>query len=314
MAAASSSVKQLNSWKVMGGFVKKFSHQSSSTKTEMKFSIFFPPSLTPAAGADAAAPAKVPAIYWLSGLTCTDDNFMQKAGAFRAAAAANVAIICPDTSPRGANLGPEEKASWDFGEGAGFYLNATTPTYAANYRMADYVFSELPALISSMDVGVDAVARRSIFGHSMGGHGALVTFLRNPGAFRSVSAFAPIANPCNCDWGRKAFKGYLGGGDSEEEQRASWKEWDATELLASYDGPPAELLIEQGAADDFLAKGQLLPEKLIAAAEAVAAAGKIKVAYNLREGYDHSYFFIATFVEEHIQFHAKHLYAAADKQ
>jgi S-formylglutathione hydrolase len=169
-ASGLSSLRQLSQWKVVGGLVRKFLHASSATQTEMKFSIFLPPSLahTPAYASGAAkVDAKVPALYWLSGLTCTDDNFMHKAAAFRAAAAANVALICPDTSPRGANLGPEEKASWDFGEGAGFYLNATSPTYAKHYNMHDYVVNELPQLIEAAGMGVDAVARRSIFGHSM---------------------------------------------------------------------------------------------------------------------------------------------------
>jgi len=271
----------------------------------MKFSIFFPPSLahTPAyaAGASAVSAPKVPALYWLSGLTCTDDNFIQKAAAFRAAAAANVALICPDTSPRGANLGPEEKASWDFGEGAGFYLTATTPGYKEHYNMHDYVVHELPALIEAAGLGVDAVAKRSIFGHSMGGHGALVAFLRpgNAGLFRSVSAFAPIAHPSQCDWGRKAFKGYLG------DDQSKWSEWDATELVSSYAGPATEVLIDQGAADEFLHKGQLQPEHFVQAAE--KAGGKVKVNLRSQEGYDHSYFFIQTFVEDHIKFHAERL-------
>jgi len=273
----------------------------------MKFCIFFPPSLAnlPAYGSDSSAAsdlANVPALYWLSGLTCTEDNFVQKAGAFRAAAAANIALICPDTSPRGANLGPEEKASWDFGEGAGFYLNATTDLYKNNYRMADYVVHELPALIAAAGLHIDAVSNRSVFGHSAGGHGALVSFLRpeNKGLFRSVSAFSPIAHPSACPWGHKAFTGYL---QSKEE----WAQWDATALAAAYDGPATELLIDQGGADEWLEKKQLLPHDLIAAVEQ-RKDKTLTVKYRQREGYDHSYFFIQTFVDEHIHFHAKALH------
>lgn len=216
MSAPSSSLKLVSRSKVAGGEVRKYSHASTATGTEMKFSVFLPPSVV------ASSDASVPALYWLSGLTCTDDNFMHKAGAFRAAARANLAIVCPDTSPRGLNL-PEEKntdisgATWDFGEGAGFYVTATTPAFRTNYNMFAYVTEELPAVIAAAAIGVDAVARRSIFGHSMGGHGALVSFLKNPGMYASVSAFAPICNPAACDWGRKAFAGYLG------EDQEAWK-------------------------------------------------------------------------------------------
>lgn len=312
MSVTSHGVKLVGSWKSMGGWVKKFAHHSSSTNTEMKFSIFFPPSLTPTPGS-LAPPARVPCIYWLSGLTCTDDNFMHKAGAaaFKAAAAANVAIVCPDTSPRGLNL-PEEKntagtgVTWDFGEGAGFYVTATAPAFKANYDMYHYINLELPSVIASADLGVDAVERKSIMGHSMGGHGALVAFLRNPGSYASVSAFAPICHPTNCDWGKKAFAGYLG-----EEDKEAWKQWDSTALVSSYAGPSTTLLIDQGDADDFLAKGQLQPEKLKAAVEArnAAAPSKLAIDLRMREGYDHSYYFIQTFIEEHIEFHAKALHA-----
>lgn len=298
--SGASALKQLSRWKVVGGYVTKYQHHSTSTRTDMKFSVFTPPSIT----GNSSTP--VPAIYFLSGLTCTDDNFIQKAGAFKAAAKANVALICPDTSPRGLNL-PEEKntaisgQTWDFGESAGFYLNATQAPFKGHYNMFDYVTRELPEVIAQAQIGVDAVKRRSVMGHSMGGHGALVSFLKNPGMYASCSAFAPICHPSSCDWGRKAFTGYLG------EDKEAWKQWDSTFLAEQYAGPPAELFIDQGGADDNLPKGQLLPEKL---QEAVKKNdGKLSINYQLRDGYDHSYFFIQSFVDEHIEFHAKHLNA-----
>lgn len=281
--------------------VRKYLHQSTSTKTEMKFCVFLPPSLATSSSSSAAAAAsRVPTVYWLSGLTCTEDTFLWKAGALRAAAKHNVALVCPDTSPRGLNL-PGEKDSWDFGEGAGFYLDATQAPWSGHYNMHRYITVELPELLESAQLGIDAVARRSIMGHSMGGHGALVAFLRNPGMFKSASAFAPISNPSNCDWGRKAFGNYFG------NNKEDWKQWDATELVSSYSGPATELLIDQGSTDEFLAKGQLLPEALQGAVGKLGANPKVTLNYRLREGYDHSYYFIQTFIDEHVEFHAKKL-------
>lgn len=281
---SNSALKLLNSWKCVGGYVKKFVHFSSSTKTDMKFSVYFPPSNLP-----------VPALYWLSGLTCTDENFIQKAGAFKAAAEHGVALIVPDTSPRGANL-PNEKDSWDFGEGAGFYVNATQSPWSSHYRMYDYITQELPALVQHSFPEIDA-SKKSIFGHSMGGHGALICFLKNPSLYTSVSAFAPICNPINCPWGQKAFNGFLGSDTS------AWAEWDASQLAKQYRGAKTQILVDQGSVDEFLAKKQLLPESLIESVQ--SNSSHISVQYRVQEGYDHSYFFISTFIQDHIQFHAQ---------
>jgi S-formylglutathione hydrolase len=203
-------------------------------------------------------------------------------------------IVCPDTSPRNVNL-PGEDDSWDFGSGAGFYLDATAKPWSENYRMFSYVTSELVDLINSSFPTLPE--KQSIFGHSMGGHGALICALKNPGLYKSVSAFAPISNPTKCPWGEKAFSGYLG------DDKESWKNWDATELVAKYNGPPLELYIDQGAEDSFLKDQQLLPNNLIDACK----KAEMPCILNLREGYDHSYFYISTFVGEHLNYHAKHL-------
>jgi S-formylglutathione hydrolase len=233
----------------------------------------------------------VPVLYWLSGLTCTDQNFMQKAGAQKLAAKLGLAIVCPDTSPRGLDL-PGEHDSYDFGSGAGFYVNATEQPWAPHYRMYDYVVKELPQLVESE---LPLSGERSVSGHSMGGHGALICALKNPGYYRSVSAFAPIANPTACPWGQKAFKGYLG------DDERGWEDWDATCLI-----PTAKerlpLLVDQGTADEFL-ETQLNPETLADVCE------KFHHHINLRmhRGYDHSYFFIASFIEDHLNHHARAL-------
>jgi len=284
-------LKQLKSWKVFGGYVRKFQHHSSSTKTDMTFSVFLPPK------AVASSPQRVPSLYWLSGLTCTDDNFVQKAGAFRIAAKEELAIVCPDTSPRGLKL-PGESDSWDFGAGAGFYVNATADPWKNNYRMYDYVTKELPALIQANFPVTD---KQSVFGHSMGGHGALISYLKNPGLYASVSAFSPISNPINVPWGVKAFSGYFGAENKEE-----WKNWDATELISKWQGDVKSkvhpILIEQGTDDEFL-KNQLHPDKF----EAAAKKAGHPVQLNYQDGYDHSYFFISSFVEQHILHHKKAL-------
>jgi len=251
----------------------------------MVFSAYLPPQ---------AAIGKVPALYWLSGLTCSDENFMQKAGAQRLAAELGVAIIASDTSPRGAQVPGDPEGAWDFGHAAGFYLNATQPPWAENYQMHDYVVEELPALIEAQ-LPIDA--RRAISGHSMGGHGALVCALRNPGRYRSLSALAPISHALDSPWGQKAFARYLG------EDRAAWKEWDACELIAR-GGERLPLLVDQGEADGFLAT-QLQPEKL---RQACAAAGH-PLHLRLHPGYDHSYYFIASFIDDHLRHHALALLA-----
>jgi len=218
---------------------------------------------------------------------------MQKAGAQRVASEHSIAIVTPDTSPRGLGI-PGEEDSWDFGTGAGFYVNATAEPWSKNYQMYDYILKELPAVLRGLEKNLD-VDTASVFGHSMGGHGALIMALKNPDKFKSVSAFSPVCNPSKVPWGQKAFSNYLGANEED------WKQYDATELVSKYSGPPLEVLIDTGSDDDFL-KVQLHPWTF-----EEAAAGKVQLISNLRVGYDHSYFFIATFVEEHIKFHAKHL-------
>ncbi len=264
---------------------RRYRHTSVALKCGMEFAVFLPPA---ALGHNARS---VPVLYWLSGLTCTDQNFMQKAGAQKLAATLGLAIVCPDTSPRGVNL-PGEDDSYDFGSGAGFYVNATEQPWAPHYRMYDYVTKELPQLLESE---LPLTEDRAISGHSMGGHGALICALKNPGLYKSVSAFAPIAHPMACPWGQKAFTGYLG------EDQSAWEQWDATRLIATAE-ERLPLLVDQGTADDFL-ESQLNPEALVDACE------KFHHHINLRmhRGYDHSYFFIASFIEDHLNHHAKAL-------
>ena len=290
---ASSAMELVKEWKCFGGVVRRYKHHSTSLGgLPATFQIFLP---SDALGDGAS---KVPAIIFLSGLTCTDENFMTKAGAQQYAAQHGIALIAPDTSPRGANLGPEETAAYDFGAGAGFYVNATQEPWSRHYRMYDYVTSELPGLLSgSLPINT---SRMAIMGHSMGGHGALQIALKNPALFRSVSAFSPICHPSACPWGIKAFSGYLGA-----DNKDAWAQYDSTALVASYKGPDLHILVDQGSADDFLASGQLLPEKFL---EAAKAAG-VPVAFKLREGYDHSYYYISTFIGEHIAHHANFLKA-----
>lgn len=264
---------------------RRYRHTSATLECTMEFAVYLPPA---ALGPE---PEKVPALWWLSGLTCNDQNFMQKAGAQKRAAELGMAIICPDTSPRGVNL-PGEDDSYDFGSGAGFYINATQQPWAPHYRMYDYVVKELPQLVENE---LPLTDKRSISGHSMGGHGALICALRNPGRYASVSAFAPVAHPTKCPWGEKAFSGYLG------DNRASWEEWDAT-LLIPEAGERLPLLIDQGTADDFL-ESQLNPEALVEACEKHSHPINLR----MRDGYDHSYFFIASFIEDHLNHHAKAL-------
>ncbi|CAL8462943.1 g2477 [Coccomyxa elongata] len=275
--------------KMFGGWNRRYSHESRELGCAMTFTVFYPP---------AAESGKVPVIYYLSGLTCTDENVIQKSGIQRKAAEEGVAIIAPDTSPRGLNI-PGESDSWDFGVGAGFYLNATQPTWK-NWRMYDYISKELPSVLQSFKE-LDA-SNAAIMGHSMGGHGALTLGLRNPQLYKSISAFSPICNPIQVPWGQKAFSGYLG--DNQEE----WKQYDATELVQSYSGPPRSILIDVGTADDFLEK-QLKPENF---AKAAAAHGgsSVKLQLRMQDGYDHSYFFMSTFVDDHVAFHAKALKGA----
>ncbi|XP_059144208.1 S-formylglutathione hydrolase-like [Physella acuta] len=276
----------ISSNKCFGGEQRVYSHESTEVACTMKFGIFLP--------SNALDGVKLPVLYWLSGLTCTEQNFITKAGAQRVAAKQDVIIVNPDTSPRGCNIEGEDD-SYDFGSGAGFYVDATTEKWKANYRMYSYVVKELPDLINeNFPTQAD---KKGIFGHSMGGHGALVCALKNPGLYRSVSAFAPIAHPTKCGWGKKCFAGYLGPDEN------LWREYDATELVKSYNGPPLDILVDQGASDNFLKEGQLLPERLIES----CAESKMPCIMRMQEGYDHSYFFIATFIEDHILHHMKYL-------
>lgn len=273
--------KQSSTAKCFGGFVKKFEHASTSTQTVMKCSIFLPPQ---------AAHGKVPALYFLSGLTCNEDNFIQKAGACQYAAAEGIALVCPDTSPRGCGI-PTESDSWDFGVGAGFYVNATEEKWNKNYNMYDYITKEL---VSLCEKEFPLTSIKSITGHSMGGHGALISYFKNPGLYKSVSAFSPICNPINCPWGIKAFTGYLG------TNKETWKAYDATELVMEHKGE-ATILIDQGTEDSFLKDKQLLTENFAAA----AAKKGLKRTVRMQEGYDHSYWFIQSFIEDHIKFHSQ---------
>ena len=259
-------------------------HHSISCHCDMVFSLFLPPQ---------AEQGKVPLVWWLSGLTCTDQNFVTKAGAQRVAAELGLAVVAPDTSPRGDGVADDPAGSWDFGLGAGFYVNATQSPYASHYRMYDYVQKELPALIET-SFPLD-MARQSIMGHSMGGHGALTLALKNPGQYKSVSAFAPICAPMQCPWGQKALGGYLG------EDRTQWLDYDAVALLEQK-GFDKSIFVDQGLADTFLQE-QLKPELLQVACNNVG----VNLTINRREGYDHSYYFIATFMESHLRYHSQFL-------
>lgn len=250
----------------------------------MFFSLYLPPQ---------AKDGPVPLMYWLSGLTCTDENFVQKAGAQQYAAKTGMAIVTPDTSPRGDGVPDDADAAYDFGLGAGFYVNATQSPWAEHYQMYDYVMQELPAILSGM-VALDC-DRVSIMGHSMGGHGALMCALGNPGVFASVSAFAPIVAPSECPWGRKAFTQYLGA------DKSTWELYDSTVLAARHEGK-LSILIDQGDADNFLEE-QLMPHLF----EAACASSGIELNLRIQPGYDHGFLFIATFVEEHISYHARAL-------
>ncbi|MFC3079617.1 S-formylglutathione hydrolase [Phenylobacterium terrae] len=275
-------VETLQSHKVHDGRLSYCRHDSAATGTPMRFSIFVPPGEGPH-----------PVLIWLSGLTCTEDNFTTKAGAYGAAAKAGVAIVAPDTSPRGE--GVADDPAYDLGQGAGFYVDATEPPWAAHFRMESYVTGDLLQALAEFPVDL---ARCGIFGHSMGGHGALTLALRQPELFRSVSAFAPICSPTRCEWGRKAFAAYLG---ADED---GWLQHDAARLIeaGAARGRFDEILVDQGLADGFLAD-QLKPELL---EEACRATGQ-GLTLNRREGYDHSYFFIASFIGEHIAWHAARL-------
>ena len=264
-----------------GGWQDVYRHRSGVLGCDMRVAVYFPPQ---------ARSGPCPVLYWLSGLTCTEQNFITKAGAQQAAAEHGVILVAPDTSPRGDGVPDADR--YDLGQGAGFYVDATQAPWSTHYRMQEYVARELPAWVEADPAAGGA---RAIAGHSMGGHGALVTALRNPGRYRSVSAFSPIVSPSRVPWGRQAFAAYLGADE------AAWQAWDAVELIAGAE-ERLPLRVDQGTADEFLAR-ELQPERLQAAC---GAAGH-PLELHLREGYDHSYYFIASFIGEHIAWHARHL-------
>lgn len=277
-------IENLSINKSFGGWHKQYSHQSTTLNCNMRFAIYLPP--------QASNGEKLPVLYWLSGLTCSDENFMQKAGAQAIAAELGIVIVAPDTSPRGDDVANDD--GYDLGQGAGFYVNATQAPWNRHYQMYDYVANELPQLIEAT---FPVSNKRAIAGHSMGGHGALVIAMRNPERYQSMSAFSPISNPIDCPWGQKAFSTYLG------EDQAAWRDYDASELMRrATQFVPAK--VDQGEADNFLVE-QLKPEAL----QTAAKASGYPLELNLHEGYDHSYYFIASFIEEHLRFHANYLNA-----
>lgn len=266
--------------KMFAGEQRRYQHHSAALDCEMVFSVYLPPQVST---------GPVPVLYWLSGLTCNDQNFVTKAGAQRYAAQHGVAIVAPDTSPRGDQVA--DVPEWDFGQGAGFYLNASQSPWSAHYRMYDYIVEELPTLLAAKLPALDH-SRCGVFGHSMGGHGALTIALKNPGQFHSVSAFSPICAPGNCPWGRNAFSRYLG------DNEADWQAYDASALVVSR-GTELSILVDQGDKDEFLQE-QLLPQTLQRACEQVG----VNLTLRMQPGYDHSYYFIATFIGDHIAHHA----------
>ena len=274
--------------KCFGGEQLQFTHPSQVTACTMTLSVYLPP---------AARQGPVPVVWWLSGLTCTDQNFVTKAGAQRVASELGFALVAPDTSPRGKDVPTDLEGAWDFGHGASFYVDATKAPWSTHYRMYSYLVDELPALLFR-ELPLDA-SRQAISGHSMGGHGALVLALRNPERFRSVSAFAPIVEPSAVPWGQKAFSRYLG------PDPAAWRDYDTVALIQAkkdQPGPKLTLLVDQGEADPYLSS-QLQPSRL----EATCRAAGWPLKLRMQSGYDHSYFFVATFIEDHLRWHARAL-------
>ena len=267
-----------------GGKVGFYRHASTATRCDMQFAVFVPPQ---------AAHEKVPVLTWLSGLTCTEETFMIKSGAQRVAAELGVMLVTPDTSPRGDGVPDDPQEAYDFGLGAGFYLNATETPWNHQYRMYDYVTRELPDIVFAGFPGDES--RQGIFGHSMGGHGALTIGLKNPTTYRSISAFAPICSPMNCPWGHKALGYYLG------DDRQTWREYDAVELIKDlHKVPESRILIDQGMADQYLAE-QLNPDLFAAACDARG----VELELRRQAGYDHGYYFISTFMSDHLRHHAR---------
>lgn len=286
---SNSLLEEIGSNLSFGGQQLRYRHRSNVLNCDMTFSIYLPPQ---------AKQAPVPVMYWLSGLTCSDENFVTKAGAQQHAAEYGIAIVCPDTSPRGEGVPDDEERSYDFGLGAGFYINATEEPWATHYQMYDYVVEELPALINA-EFPVDG-SKVAISGHSMGGHGALTIALKNPERYCSVSAFSPICSPINCPWGQKALSNYIG-----DESQGHWNNQDTVELVKTADDQLKQsmpVLVDQGDADNFLAE-QLNTQLLIDTAEQVGFPMQIR----FQSGYDHSYFFIASLIGEHIRFHSNYL-------
>lgn len=276
-------IEILSRVKCFDGWQVRFAHDSATTHCRMTAAVYLPPQVEQ---------SPVPVLYWLSGLTCTDENFVTKAGAQQYAAQHGIAVVAPDTSPRGESVADDE--AYDFGQGAGFYVAATQAPWATHYQMYDYVRDELPRVVGE-NFPLD-ISRQAISGHSMGGHGALTIALKNAAQYRSVSAFAPICSPPNCPWGQKALRGYLGNDES------TWQEYDTCHLLRQGMGKDFHLLVEQGLADPFLQE-QLKPQLL----KDTCRESGTQLTLNEREDYDHSYYFIASFIGEHIAFHAKHL-------
>ena len=286
---SNSLLEEIGSNLSFGGQQLRYRHHSNILNCDMTFSIYLPPQ---------AKQAPVPVLYWLSGLTCSDENFVTKAGAQQHAAEYGIAIVCPDTSPRGEGVPDDEESAYDFGLGAGFYINATEQPWATDYQMYDYVVEELPALINA-EFPVDG-SKVAISGHSMGGHGALTVALKNPERYCSVSAFSPICSPINCPWGQKALSKYIG-----DESQGHWNSQDTVELVKTADDQLKQsmpVLVDQGDADNFLAE-QLNTQLLIDTAEQEGFPMRIR----FQSGYDHSYFFIASLIGEHIRFHSNYL-------
>ncbi|WP_416394721.1 S-formylglutathione hydrolase [Allohahella sp. A8] len=286
-------MKLLETNKCFDGVWQRYSHASAVCRCEMTFSVYLPPGCNAAPAGNPSKDRK-PALLWLSGLTCTDQNFVQKAHAAAAASAAGCILLVPDTSPRGLGIAGEDER-YDLGTGAGFYVDATQAPWRDGYQMFSYISEEFLALVN--EHFPVSPAHLGIAGHSMGGHGALVLALRRPDLFRSVSAFAPISEPSQCDWGRRAFTAYLGSDDTD------WSQYDACSLIRKGTTGVSRIRVEQGSADNFLEQGELRPEAL---QEACENAG-IELDYHLRQGYDHSYFFIQTFIADHISYHLEQL-------
>ncbi|XP_071720813.1 S-formylglutathione hydrolase-like [Rutidosis leptorrhynchoides] len=281
---------EISSSKMFEGFNKRYKHYSPTLGCSMNFHIYFPPSLS--ISTSSSSSQKFPVLYWLSGLTCTDENFIIKSGAQRVASTEGIALVVPDTSPRGLNV-EGEADSFDLGVGAGFYLNATVEKWK-NWQMYDYVVKELPKLVTDNFPEIDT-SRASISGHSMGGHGALTIYLKNLDKYKSVSAFAPIANPSSIPWGQKVFTSYLG------DDKTAWEEYDATCLISKFNDFATTILIDQGADDEYLSN--LLPNNF----DEACRNAKVPLVLRMQPGYDHSYYFVASFIDDHIRHHAQAL-------